>query len=252
MQSLDRISWPAVPKASLVLVPVGSVEQHGPHLPLGTDTAVAAAIAERAAPKLCEKPGGAEVLVAPPVTYGASGEHQDFPGTASIGNEALRLLLVELVRSLSTWAARVVLVNGHGGNVAALVSAVSHLVDEGHDVAWVSCTSGTVDAHAGHTETSLMLRLEPTLVDLSRARPGNVEPIEKLLPVVVSKGVLAASPSGVLGDPTTAHAKEGDRVLDAMVHDVIGRVRYGRRDPHGCLLRVADVPTPDPEGLSGG
>src|SRR5215204_2153898 len=90
--------------AQLVLVPVGSVEQHGPHLPLDTDTRIAAAVAARAAT-------GA-LLVAPPVAYGASGEHEGFAGTVSIGHEALRLLLVELGRSASRWAARLVFVNG--------------------------------------------------------------------------------------------------------------------------------------------
>src|SRR4051794_27413330 len=98
--------------AWLVLVPVGSTEQHGPHLPLDTDTVIATAVAHGVAAEL---PG---TWVAPPISYGSSGEHQSFPGTASIGTEALTHVLVELARSMRTWASRVVFVNAHGGNVA--------------------------------------------------------------------------------------------------------------------------------------
>ncbi|WP_405651184.1 creatininase family protein [Streptomyces sp. NBC_00019] len=101
--------WPAVPTGALVLVPVGSTEQHGPHLPFDTDTTVAHAVARRTADLLPGPP-----LVAPPLAYGASGEHADFPGTVSMGHEALRAVLVELTRSLSLWAGRVLFANGHG------------------------------------------------------------------------------------------------------------------------------------------
>ena len=99
--------------AGLVLVPVGSIEQHGPHLPLDTDTTIAVAVADRVASELSGS------WVAPAVSYGSSGEHQSFSGTASVGTEALTHQLVELVRSLRTWASRVVIVNAHGGNVTA-------------------------------------------------------------------------------------------------------------------------------------
>ncbi|MGH8868188.1 MAG: mycofactocin biosynthesis peptidyl-dipeptidase MftE [Actinomycetes bacterium] len=251
MPSVDRISWPAVPDAPLVLVPTGSTEQHGPHLPLGTDTAIAVAVAERAARELWVSPYDAEVLVAPPVSYGASGEHQHFRGTTSIGTESLRLVLVELVRSLSTWAGRVVFVNGHGGNVPALLSAVTQLVHEGHDVAWVPSATEMAGAHAGHTETSVMLHLAPALVDMSRAGPGNVAPIGELLPRIVADGVVAVSPNGVLGDPSSAHADEGRHMLDSMVDGVVGRLRRSERDSRGCLLPASGVPAPYSGDLSG-
>lgn len=107
--------------------------------------------------------------MAPPVVYAASGEHQGFPGTMSIGNEALRFMLVELVRSLALWAGRVAFVNGHGGNVRCLSGVAAQLAQEGRDVAWIPCFPAGGDAHAGHTETSLMLHLAPRLVHLSRA-----------------------------------------------------------------------------------
>ena len=88
MTALGEQVWPSVPDGPTLLVPVGSVEQHGPHLPLDTDARVAAAVAARTG-----------LLVAPPVAYGASGEHEAFAGTVSVGHAALRLLLVELGRS---------------------------------------------------------------------------------------------------------------------------------------------------------
>ena len=213
--------------ARLVLVPVGSTEQHGPHLPLETDTLIATAVAEGVARRL----GGAEagVWVAPPLAFGSSGEHQSFPGTVSIGTEALRFVVVELVRSLRTWAPRVALVNAHGGNLVALRSAVDQLVAEGHDVASAACATEEVDLHAGRTETSLLLHLAPGLVRLDLAEAGDCRPLAEILPALISGGVAAVSPNGVLGDPTGATAEEGRAVLETMVADVAGRLSGTRR-----------------------
>jgi mycofactocin precursor peptide peptidase len=209
MSLLAEVAWTELPERPLVLVPVGSTEQHGPHLPLETDTLVAAAVAR----KLAERLGG---YVAPAVNIGASGEHQGFPGVLSIGTDALRLVLVELVRSLSLWAGRVVLVNGHGGNVEAITGAVDQLVEEGHDITWVACTVRG-DAHAGHTETSLLLHPAPWLVRPHRAEAGNTRPIADLLPELIAHGVRWVSRNGVLGDPAGATAAEGVDLFEQMV-----------------------------------
>ncbi|MGP4014208.1 mycofactocin biosynthesis peptidyl-dipeptidase MftE [Streptomyces sp. 4N124] len=220
MTELAHLAWTAVPQRPLVLVPLGSFEQHGPHLPLDTDTRIADAVAHAVAHAV-----GEPAVVAPPIVYAASGEHQAFAGTISIGNEALRFLLVELVRSLALWAGRIVFVNGHGGNVRCLSAAVAQLVQEGRDVAWVPCFSGGGDAHAGHTETSLMLHLAPDLVDVRRTERGNTAPLAELMPAILAKGVGAVSPSGVLGDPTTATAAEGARLFDELVAAAEGALR---------------------------
>ena len=147
--------WPEIPDGALLVVPLGSTEQHGHHLPLGTDTSVAWAVADAAAGAIDGS------LLAPALAYGASGEHEDFPGTVSLGTEALTGLLVEYGRSAGRWAGRVLLVNGHGGNHDALRAAGTVLRAEGRDVAWFPCGVPGGDAHAGRTETSLMLHVEP-------------------------------------------------------------------------------------------
>lgn len=217
MTRLADLTWPELPPSATVVVPVGSLEQHGPHLPLETDALVAEAVAVRAVTAL----GRDDVLLAPVVAFGASGEHQHFAGTVSIGTDALRVVLVELVRSLRTWAARVVLVNGHGGNLEAVRGAVAQLEAEGHDVAWVPCAARGSDLHAGRTETSLLLHLRPDLVRLDRAVAGTTDPAEVLLPRMREGGVVAVSPTGVLGDPAGASAAEGRALLEEMVERVV-------------------------------
>ena len=235
------MAWPDLPAQPLVLVPVGSTEQHGPHLPTSTDTLVATAVAEQVAARLSTV--ARPVLVAPAVAYGCSGEHQGFTGTVSIGADTLRLLLLELVRSLSCWAGRVILVNGHGGNVSTLTAVVPQLVAEQHHVAWVPCASGPGDAHAGFTETCLVLHLAPHLVALDRAAPGNLAPLATLMPTLVAQGLVAVSPSGVLGDPTGATAQEGARLLEAAVAGIVARVAYDVLDDRSCLRaqRLSDA-----------
>lgn len=216
--ALSDATWPEIGSDELVLVPVGSTEQHGPHLPFDTDTTIATAVATEAALRL----GSATpVRLAPPITIGASGEHQSFGGTVSIGTETLRLVLVELVRSLCTWSGPVLLVNAHGGNTQALNQAVGQLKAEGHQVAWVACATENVDLHAGRTETSLMLHLRPASVRMHRAVAGDVRPLIEILPTMIAGGVGAVSANGVLGNPIGATAGEGARLLTTMVDDVV-------------------------------
>jgi creatinine amidohydrolase len=230
---VDSRAWPALPAAAVLLVPTGSFEQHGPHLPLHTDTTIATAVAEGVARAL-----GPDAVLGPAIAYGSSGEHQSFAGTVSIGTRALRLAIVELVRSATTWAGRVVLVNGHGGNLTALRLAVELLRTEGRDAAWVPCAAPAGDAHAGHVETSLMLYLAPHTVDLSRAAVGKREPLKHLIPALVAGGVGAVSPNGVLGDPRGASAEAGAALLASMIEDATKRIRYGRPGADGSLCEV--------------
>jgi mycofactocin precursor peptide peptidase len=216
-------TWPEI-TPQLLLVPTGSWEQHGPHLPLDTDTRIAAAVA-----------GGCDALVAPPVAYGASGEHEEFPGTVSIGQDALRTLLVEFGRSACRWASKLVFVNGHGGNVSALASAVKLLRYEAREVAWFSCGIAGGDAHAGLTETSLMLAIAPETVRLDRVEPGNTAPLREILPKLREGKLRELSPNGVLGDPTSATAGHGQVMLAEMISHLRAAVDAWQPDEFGRI-----------------
>jgi mycofactocin precursor peptide peptidase len=203
------------------VVPLGSLEQHGPHLPLDTDTRIAVAVAERAC---AARPG---VGLAPPVAIGASGEHADFPGTLSIGTTALTLLLVELGRHASLHWPAMLLVNGHGGNAPAIGDALRTLRAEGRQChAWHAglrpgaAAGAAADAHAGRTETSVMLALAPADVRTGAAAPGDTRPLAQIMPDLRARGVRAVSRNGVLGDPSGASAAEGERLLGLLVADL--------------------------------
>lgn len=223
--SLGESTSGELPADSLLVVPVGAMEQHGPHLPLDTDTRVATAIAE----------GLDGVLLAPALAYGASGEHQGFAGTVSIGAEVLDATVLEFGRSACGWAPRLLFINGHGGNVPTLAKAVSHLRYEGRDVAWWTPIIPGGDAHAGRTETSLMLHLAPHLVRLERAEAGNTEPLTQLWERMRAGGIAAVSPNGVLGDPAGASAAEGAKLLAVLRQSVSDAVAAWTPDKHGRL-----------------
>jgi mycofactocin system creatininase family protein len=216
MSGLDQRTWPDAERDggdSLLAVPVGATEQHGPHLPLTTDTEIAEALAERlAAVEDC-------VWVGPALAFGASGEHAGFPGTVSIGAEATELALVELCRSAAASFASVLLISTHGGNAAPLAAAVELLQAEGREVrAWTPRWGG--DAHAGRVETSLMLAIAPQRVRLELAEAGNTQPLAELLPRLRAGGVRASAANGVLGDPAGASPEEGEALLAAAVAEL--------------------------------
>jgi mycofactocin precursor peptide peptidase len=213
---LAQTFWPEVEQSSrqLLVVPVGSLEQHGPHLPLDTDTRIAVAVARRA----CA--GRTGVALAPALPVGASGEHAAFPGTLSIGAEALAACLIELGRHASLHWPALLLVNAHGGNTTAVEAAIGRLRYEGRAcLAWHAGVPGG-DAHAGRSETSIMLALDPAAVRLEAAERGEVRPLEQILPLLRERGVRAVSASGVLGDPAGASAAEGERILARLADDL--------------------------------
>jgi mycofactocin system creatininase family protein len=123
----------------------------------------------------------------------------------------------------------------HGGNVAALRTGVALLRTEGRDVAWWSCSVDGADAHAGHTETSLLLHLSPDLVRTADWGAGNVEPLTELMPRLRTGGLAAVSDSGVLGDPTTATAQAGADIFAAMVNRCSRLIRAWNPGVDGML-----------------
>ena len=194
-----------------MIVPLGSLEQHGPHLPLDTDTRIAVAVARGAGA------GREGVSVAPPIAFGASGEHAGFPGTVSIGTAALTQVLVELARDASRDWGALLFVNAHGGNRDAVEDALVRLEREGSRCAAFSVSPRDGDAHAGRTETSLLLYLDPAAVRVDQAEPGETRPIDDLIDRLRTDGVRPVSPNGVLGDPTGASADEGRRLLEESI-----------------------------------
>lgn len=243
--SLGQQRWPKLDgRHPLLLVPVGSVEQHGPHLPLCTDSLVANAVTCAAAERLAAE--GEDVLVAPAVSFGASGEHEGFPGTVSIGGDALGRVLTEVGRSACRWARGVIFVNGHGGNTATLVGAVRLLRYEGRAAAWTTCGVPDGDAHAGDTETSLLRHLAPWAVRVDLAERGATEPLPTLMPRLVSGGVRSVAPNGVLGDPTRSSAERGREIFGAMVRALVTELRLPDVADDGRLGRSDQVPVGAP------
>jgi mycofactocin precursor peptide peptidase len=228
MTLLADLTWPEAARlgaeGALLAVPVGSTEQHGPHLPLSTDTDIAVALAGRLAAR---RPG---VVVAPPVSYGSSGEHAGFAGTLSIGQAAVELVLTELGRSAAETFAHLVFVCAHGGNASPARQAVARLRAESRDVLlWMPAPKPgpdlpLPDAHAGRTETALQLALAPGRVRAGLAEAGNTAPLSRLMPAVRDGGIREVSRNGVLGDPAGASAGEGARLLDQLTEDLAAAV----------------------------
>lgn len=218
---LADLAWPDVgarAAGAVLAVPLGSTEQHGPHLPLLTDTDIAVALCERLAV------ARNDVLIAPAVAYGSSGEHAGYPGTLSIGQDALEILVVELGRSAGETFAHLLLVSAHGGNAEPVTRAVQRLRAESRDVC-LFMPRWDGDAHAGRPETSMMLALTPERVQMQHALPGDTRPFAQTWPLLRAGGVRAVSDSGILGDPTSSNADEGLALLDelaaALVRDVV-------------------------------
>ena len=216
---LAAATWPQVDSSRrrLLLLPLGSTEQHGPHLPLSTDTLIATRLAEQVHSRL------PQAGLAPPMPYGASGEHKDFAGTLSIGTEALTAFLVEFVRHAAMTWTHVLVINGHGGNAFALRQAAEKMSAEGRSLTVQHAASGgpRADAHAGYRETSLMLHLAPDSVRMDLIEPGNISPLTELAAPLRASGVRAVSENGILGDPTGASADEGRRIFGVLTEAAV-------------------------------
>ena len=182
-----------------VIIPVGSFEQHGPHLPFETDTLIAEAVAKEAAKRI-----GAAVGKTIPV--GLSSEHMDFPGTKTLTEEDFK----DAVRKGD--GPNVVFVNGHGGNNRALRElGVKH----------VNLTSMFKPYdHAGEIETSIIMFLRPELVKADRIRKH-----EFTWPKKDGWRMRDHSASGVLGDPTQASAEKGGQYLARLVDETVKRIQ---------------------------
>ena len=210
-----------------MVVPVGSWEQHGPHLPPDTDSIIAEALVDAALDVVPD-----EFYVAPTVAISASDEHAGFPGLLSAGTAATVELLTGIARSAATWARGTVFVVGHGGNADALQQSARRLDAEGipHRFWWPSAPAGHEgDLHAGRVETSVMLHLVPDLVDETRIEPGAVGDTADLIEQMRMSGVVAVSTNGVIGDPRGANATEGAAICAGWTAALVACLDESRR-----------------------
>lgn len=235
---------------ALAVLPIGSLEQHGPHLPVITDTASASAAAVRAARLVA---GAIPVLVLPGLWTGMSEHHLPFGGTISLNFDELRGVIRGIVRSLRALGfARLLIVNGHGGNVEPLAVAARELAHE-FGLPVIACTpwfltraqvaeiaeTAETPAHACEGETSVMLAVAPELVrserfeDAVRQRP---EPVPKYDGFSRFWSFSERAPvTGVRGDPRTATAEKGERFLDvqaeALAAAMLDQPMWRKPDP---------------------
>ncbi len=221
-------AWPNK-ENTLIILPTGAIEQHGPHLPVGVDAMLGQAWLTHALSKL---PAGARVLVAPPITYGKSNEHLDFPGTVSISGKTLRRLLHAQAAQLHALGFRhLAILNTHGGNSAVLVYTLRELqTTPGLRAGMlnipfkpdISAQEREYGFHAGEWETSLLLAIAPEFVRMNKAiceypahldDPGELRP--ENAPAIFSWTTADISHTGVMGDATLASVEKGVRWLDA-------------------------------------
>jgi creatinine amidohydrolase len=236
---------------TVLLLPIGSVEQHGVHMPLGTDTMLANRVCEAAARQLAPN-----AMVLPPLWYGFSPHHMRFAGSITLGAETLTRLISEIVASLVRHGfCRLVLVNGHGGNADLLGAAVAALGHEHHgrariagltyfrlaapEIAALRKSRKGGMGHAGEFETAMMMHLQPSLVHNEAAEATYPETGTPYLSTDLLEGSKVSayldfadlSPSGTLGDPTLASPEAGEQFLDACVQALATFLRDFARWP---------------------
>jgi creatinine amidohydrolase len=230
---LEEMTWPeaeaAFRETHLALVPVGSTEQHGRHLPLGTDTMSADALSRAVAPRV-------PCVVTPALPFGYAPYHADFPGTLWLSRDTLTRVLDDIARGLQRWGVtHVAFVNGHGGNQAAIDTVSQRLRDEGvltADIMWYEF-GGDLDpafrclGHADSAETAFMLAVRPDLVDLAAAVPPTRTHIAEGLEVAgiyslrfrgarvrsVFRTRDASQPGNLGDDPRTATRERGEAIV---------------------------------------
>jgi creatinine amidohydrolase len=241
---LSELTWPqaevAAKQGALVVIPTGAYEQHGHHLPLGTDALLVTAVVRSAVETARAQ---VPVLYTPTLWTGFSMHHMDFPGTISLSISTYMSLVADVCRSLWQHSfRRIVVINGHGGNASPLRTVAAELraredirvaVASYWDLAaqsikhWRRSDEGGIN-HACEMETALMLHLYGPLVDMSKAvrhiLPGRSAYFGRDLlvpgPVTTGSRVRDRSPTGVMGDPTVATAERGQELFRIVVTEV--------------------------------
>jgi len=237
---MEEMNWPSIKKAvnsgfRTVLIPVGSIEQHGPHLPMFTDSLLAYDLCERLAKKL------GRTLVAPVIRPGCSEHHLAFPGTISVSPSTLRALVDAYVGSLvKAGFKNFVLIPTHGGNFEPLRKGFRALkkkypkakvygyfdlqrfvVAMNEVAARYRVSAEAAGAHSGFAETSCVLAVRNELVDMSSAAPGYVGPFNKeISQQIIKRGMTAFTKNGVLGDPRESSREAGEKIIQNLVDHI--------------------------------
>ncbi len=233
------LTWPdarvRLGPTSVALLPVGAIEQHGPHLPLDVDTYDAERLAIEVA-KRCSNP---LPLVLPVIPYGVSYHHDDFPGTISVGPDTLAAMVREIgVNVARQGIDKLIIINGHGGNgpalhfAAQMINRDAHIftcVDTGEssDADVDDLATAHNDVHAGEIETSTTLALRPEVVRMGLARSSVPRFSSHYLDFTSKRGVgwygrtLKITESGVMGDPTRATAEKGRKMWELIVTNLV-------------------------------
>jgi len=239
-----ELTWPEARERTrlvdVALLPVGAVEQHGPHLPLDVDAFDADLLCRRVAEAATEP----RPLVLPLIPYGVSYHHDDFPGTLSVTNETLSRMVYEIgMAAARNGITKLVIINGHGGNAATLhfaaqmINRDAHIfttVDTGEtsDSAIYALAETPNDVHAGEIETSTTLAVRPDLVQMDRAESFVPRFSSEYLEFTAENAVdwntrtQKISPSGILGDPTRASREKGEEIWRLMIHHLVELVEH--------------------------
>ncbi len=232
---LQDMTWREIASAletgfDTVIIVVGSIEQHGPHLPISTDTLIADELAMRIARKL------GNALAAPTIRPGCSEHHMSLPGTISLRPEVLLEILRDYCRSLANHGfKKIVLLSSHGGNFAPLETFAPGLVREfpqlrivhygdlrGFMDAWreevtrLGLSPEKAGGHACLGETSEILRIRADLVREDCFEPGFVGSSRGLISKILRDGIQAVTQNGILGDPRGANPETGEALLEAL------------------------------------
>jgi creatinine amidohydrolase len=234
-------------KNDIALIPVGSNEQHGPQNPLGTDHLIAKALAEEAAKR-------ASALCLQVIPYGISSHHRLFWGTISISPEAFKQYVSEVCLSLNYYGIRkIVLVNGHGGNLNPLAELARELREKGVFVSifqwWPAAAKLLPDlfepeerSHACAEETSVNLALYPQIVSMDKAVDETVHKN-----ILQSEGVTLPldtadyTDAGVFGKSSTASADKGKVVLEAVINELVKHVNLLKKAKIEDLMQKSRV-----------
>ena len=240
-----------VRRQPVVVIPIGSVEQHGPHLPLDTDNFIIGSICEEAA-----KRAGGDILLMPQVSYGFETHHMDFAGTIDIKPETLLAFMCDITRSVAHHGfKRILIADGHGSNmpILDLVARKTNLETEAlcATFIWPSLASQTIAkvresgrsgmAHACELETSVYLHLDGARVQMQHARKDVGMPESEFIwmdlmegsPVLLMDRWWRFTHTGVSGDPTLASAEKGKVVFEAVVEAFVRLVREFKGRPRG-------------------